>query len=69
MLQRVGDDVGEELVQPCLVALQVEVIGNPLFDRVPMASVRVFERPGGLADELGEVDRHDLQACGARFQT
>ena len=64
VLERVGDDVGEQLAQTVLVALHADVVGHPHVDDVAVSAVRDLQRLHGVVDEVVEIEPFDLKARG-----
>ena len=69
VLERVADDIREQLAQPVLVAFHRQIVRHMHVDGVGMAGIRDFQRLDGLVDKIGEIEPLDLQARRARLHT
>ena len=67
MLHRIGDDIGEQLVQAVLVGFDVQLVRHVDLHAVVVAAVGDFQRFRRPLEELLEVETGDLQAGGAGF--
>ena len=65
VLQRVADDIGEQLAQTILVPFDHDVVGNVHFDDMRMPTVGDLQRFDGVVKKLGEVEPFDIQAGGS----
>ena len=67
MLERVRDDIGEQLAQAVLIACHLDIVGHMHFDVMRMPGIGDFQRFHGFVKKIGEIEHFDLQACRAGF--
>ena len=66
MLERVRDDIGEQLAQAVLIACHLDIVGHMHFDVMRMPGIGDFQRFHGFVKKIGEIEHFDLQACRMR---
>lgn len=61
MLERVRDDIGEQLAQAVLIACHLDIVGHMHFDVMRMPGIGDFQRFHGFVKKIGEIEPFDLQ--------